>query len=163
MLHDDQGHQAMVRTLSSLFEHLFLSTMYAGATSQVQNCNKCKISKDSFIEPKAIQGSWVANNPLDLVCLDFNKVDPSQDGKENILVITDIFSKFAVCHSNTKSEGQTVEKVLIGKWFYTYGISSQIHSDKGWSFESNVIHHFIYYSEKCPTWWQPYWHALNMF
>ena len=34
-------------------------------------------------------GHLEANNPLDLVWLNFTKIDPSRSGKENILVITD--------------------------------------------------------------------------
>ena len=37
-------------------------------------------------------GSHVANNPLDLLCIDFLKIDPSKDGKENVLVLTDAFT-----------------------------------------------------------------------
>ena len=73
----------------------------------------------------------MANNPLDLICLDFTKVDPSQDGKENVLVITDAFSKFAVAVVTPNQKAQTVAKVLVDKWFYTYGIPTQIHSNKG--------------------------------
>ena len=40
-------------------------------------------------------GVIIANNPMDLVCIDFTKVDPSKDGKENILVLTDAFTKFS--------------------------------------------------------------------
>ena len=29
------------------------------------------------------------------MCVDFTKVDPSKDGKENILVLTDAFTKFS--------------------------------------------------------------------
>ena len=77
MLHDDQSHQAIERTLSLLCEHFYWSTMHADATSWVQNCDRCKIAKVPYVEPNPIQGSLVANNPLDLVCLDSTKVDPS--------------------------------------------------------------------------------------
>ena len=30
---------------------------------------------------------------MDLLCIDFTKVDPSKSGKENILVLTDGFTK----------------------------------------------------------------------
>ena len=42
------------------------------------------------------QNHLIAHNPLDLVCLDFTKVDPSKGGKENVLVMTDAFTKFSV-------------------------------------------------------------------
>ena len=46
MLHDDQGHQAIERTLSLLHENFYWSTMYADTTSWVSKlCNRCKIAK----------------------------------------------------------------------------------------------------------------------
>ena len=36
------------------------------------------------------------NNSLDLVCINFMKADPSKDGKGNVLVMTDTFSKFGL-------------------------------------------------------------------
>ena len=45
---------------------------------------------------KPIQGSLVSNNPLDFVCQDLTKVNPNQEGTENILVITDTFLRQAV-------------------------------------------------------------------
>ena len=32
---------------------------------------------------------------MHLLCIDFTKVDPSKSGKENILVLTDAFTKFS--------------------------------------------------------------------
>ena len=100
MLHDDQGHEAIERTLSLLCEHFYWSKMYVDATSWVQNCNRFKIANGPYVDPNPIQGSLMANNLLDLVCLDFIKVDPSWDGKENVLVIMDAFSKFTVVTPN---------------------------------------------------------------
>ena len=56
---------------------------------------------------------------MELLCIDFLKVDSSQDGKENVLVLTDAFSK-AFVTANQKAP--TVAKVLVDKWFYVYGI-----------------------------------------
>ena len=38
----------------------------------------------------------MANNPLDLLCIDVTSMDPSKDRKEHILVMTDTFSNFSV-------------------------------------------------------------------
>ena len=45
-----------------------------------------------YNQPKPKIGHLEANYPLDLVCLDFTKIDPSKSGKENVLIITDAFS-----------------------------------------------------------------------
>ena len=62
----------------------------------VKNCKQCQTAKGLYVDPDPAQGSIIANNPMDLLCIDFMKVDPSKDGKENVLVMTDAFSKFSV-------------------------------------------------------------------
>ena len=79
------------------------------------------------------------NNPMDLLCIDFLKVDPSRDGKENILVLTDAFTKFSQAFITNNQKALTIAKVLVEKWFYVYGIPAHIHSDKGQSFENAII------------------------
>ena len=80
-----------------------------------------------------------AHNPLDLVCLGFTKINLSKTGKENVLDITDSFTKFSLAVCTPNQTAKTVAKVLVEKWFYVYGIPSQIHSDQGRCFDSNII------------------------
>ena len=83
-------------------------------------------------------GNW-SPITLDLLCLDFTKVDPSKTGKENVLVMTDAFSKFSVAVVTPNQKALTVAKALVEKWFHMYGIPSRIHSDQGRSFDNEVI------------------------
>ena len=80
-----------------------------------------------------------AHNPLDLVCLDFTKIDPSKTGKENVLVITDVFTKFSLAMCTPNQTAKMVAKILVEKWFHVYSIPSRIHSDQGRCFDSNII------------------------
>ena len=95
MLHDDYGHQGLDQTLAPVRERFYWSMMNHDATEYVTNCHWCHIAKGHYTGLHTQQGSLVANNPLDLLCIDFLKVDPSRDGKENILVLTDAFTKFS--------------------------------------------------------------------
>ena len=76
---------------------------------------------------------------MDLLCIDFMKVDPSKDRKENVLVMTNAFSKFSVAVVMPTQQVKTVAKTLVDKWFYTCGIPSRIHSDQGKSFSNKII------------------------
>ena len=40
-------------------------------------------------------GTIIVNSPLDLLCVNFTKVDPLKDSKENILVLIDTFTKIS--------------------------------------------------------------------
>ena len=75
------------------------------------------------------------------MCIDFTKVDPSKDGKENILVLTDTFTKISQAFVTPNQKVITIAKILVDKWFYVYGISACIHSDKGRSFDNEIMSH----------------------
>ena len=51
--------------------------------------------KGDYTEPKTKQGSLVAHQPLELLCIDFTKAYVAKGGKENILILTDAFSKYS--------------------------------------------------------------------
>ena len=139
MLDDDYGHQGLDQTLALARERLYWSIMNHDATEYVINCHWCHIAKGHYTGPHTQQGSLVANNPLDLLCIYFLEVDPSGDGKENILVLTDAFTKFSQAFITNNQKVLTITKILVEKWFYVYGILAHIHSDKGQRFENAII------------------------
>ena len=105
--------------------------------STMPNC-----TKGDYTKPNTIPGVIIANNPMDLVCIDFTKVDPSKDGKENILVLTDAFTKFSQAFVTPNQKAITIAKILVDKWFYTYGIPAHVYTvDKGHSFDNEIMSH----------------------
>ena len=95
LLHDGQGHQRIERTIALWWEQFYWNTMFQDVTRYVRHCPQCQIVKGDFTEPNTIPGVIIANNPMDLVCVDFTKIDPFKDSKDNILVLTDAFTKFS--------------------------------------------------------------------
>ena len=123
------GHQGIDHTTDLLRERVYWPSMAKDAQNWVTGCRRCQIARGDYTQPKPKSGHLEANNPLDLVSLDFTKIDPSKSGKENILIITDAFMKFslAVCTPN-----QMVKTIV-------YGIPACIHSNQGRCFDSNVV------------------------
>ena len=76
-----------------------------------------------------------------LLCIDFTKVDPSKSGKENILVLTDAFTKFSQAFITPNQKVLTVAKILVDKWFYIYGIPTLIHNDQARCFDNQIMKH----------------------
>ena len=143
-LHDDNGHQGLQHVLDLLCQKVYWPTMYADANHWLSNCQQCIIVKGDYSEPKTLQGSLVSNWPLELLCIDFTKVDVSKGGKENILVLTDAFSKYSQAFVMSNQKSLTVTKLLVEKWFSVFGIPSHLHSDQGRSFDNEIIAHLCW-------------------
>ena len=78
-LHNDLGHQGIDRTLDLLRERVYWPTMTQDANSWVNQCRHCQVAKGNYNTPKPKFGHLITHNPLDLVCLDFTKVDVDKE------------------------------------------------------------------------------------
>ena len=85
MLYDSQGHQGMERTIALCRECFYWNIMQKNVVE--------------YVNKTAHGVKWlrviIVNGPLDHFCFDFNKMDPSAGSKEDVLVLTDVFSKFS--------------------------------------------------------------------
>ena len=79
---------------------------------------------------------------MDLLCINFIKLDSSKDGEEDVLVLTDAFSKYSQSFVTVNQKGISVTKLLMDKWFSVNKIPVCIHIDKGHSFENKILEHF---------------------
>ena len=77
--------------------------------------------------------------PLELVCVDYLTLEQSKVGIQNILVITDHFTKFAQAIPTKNQTARTTAEALFKNFVVHYGIPSVLHSDQGTQFESNII------------------------
>ena len=141
MLHDGQGHQGIEITTALCRECFYWNTMYRDITQYVKDCPWRQVVKGPYVGPKMQPGSIIANGLLDLLCVYFTTMDPSRDDKENVLIVTDAFSKFSQAFVTLSQKALTVAKIIVDKWFYIYRIPARIHSEKGWSFENTILEH----------------------
>ena len=66
-------------------------------------------------------------------------METANDGKEDVLVLTDVFTKFSLAIPTSNQEAVTIVKVLVCDWFQHYGVPQRIHSDQGQNFESKLV------------------------
>ena len=140
-LHNDNGHQGLQCVLNLLYYKVYWPTMFMDTDCWLSQCEWCLVAKGDYTEPKTLQGSLVAHQPLELLCIDFTKADIARGGKENILVLTDAFSKYSQAFVMSNQKSLTVAKLLVEKWFSVFDIPTRIHSDQGKSFDNEIISH----------------------
>jgi transposase InsO family protein len=137
--HNAAGHQGIERTQALIKERCYWPYMLGDILQYCKNCERCKIAKEPFPKVKVHMQHLIAHNPLELLCMDYTILEKSSSGYENVLVLTDAFSKFTVAIPTKNQKAITVAKLLVKEWFHKYGVPKRIHSDQGRSFENEII------------------------
>ena len=136
-LHDGMGHQGLDRTLGLLRSRVYWPGMYVDVHSYINACERCVLGRRPVAHTTS--GHLLASRPLEVLAIDFTKLDQASDGRENVLVMTDVFTKFTQAVPTRNQEAATVAKVLVREWFQRYGVPERIHSDQGRDFESRLV------------------------
>ncbi|KAJ8409813.1 hypothetical protein AAFF_G00218720 [Aldrovandia affinis] len=138
-LHDNHGHQGAERTIGLVRERCYWSNMRSDIDRWCKECERCVVAKAVQPSVRTTMGHLMAYKPLEVIAIDFATLERASDGRENILVVTDVFSKFSQAYPTSDQKAHTVVKILTEKWFYTYGVPKRIHSDQGCNFEGELL------------------------
>ena len=136
--HDDLGHQGRDRTASLIRQRYFWPYMNQYIRKRVQQCERCICRKTTPVKSAHLV-SITSSAPMELVCIDYLSLERSKGGSENILVITDHFSRYAQAIPTRNQSARTTARALFENFFVHYGFPAKLHSDKGANFESKVI------------------------
>ena len=135
--HDDVGHQGRMRTLSLLRERFFWPGMQTEAMQHIQQCTRClRRNTPSHVAP--LQPIHVTQ-PLELVHMDYLSLEPSKGNIENVLVITDHFTRYALAYPSKTQTAQATARILWDNFICHYGFPEKFISDQGRNFESDLI------------------------
>ena len=135
--HDNVGHLGRDRTLSLLRERFYWSSLYRDTVQHLDSCRKCKLRKASV--PRAELCPIKVSRPMELVHLDYLCIEPCKGKFENILVITDHFTRYAQAFATKSQTAHVTAKVLFEKFICHYGFPEKFISDQGRNFESQLI------------------------
>ena len=139
LAHDGAGHQGPERILQLLRRRCYWPQMADDIMRYCDQCHRCQTAKKPGIGVHQPPGHLLATAPLEVVAMDFTKLEVSADGKEDVLVLTDVFTKWTVAVATKDKSSMSVVKVLLKEWIPHYGVPRRLHSDQGKCFEADVI------------------------
>uniref|UniRef100_A0A1A8HG02 Gypsy retrotransposon integrase-like protein 1 n=1 Tax=Nothobranchius korthausae TaxID=1143690 RepID=A0A1A8HG02_9TELE len=159
-VHQNHGHQGIERTLELLRLRCYWPDMSKSVLAWCQNCERCQVAKEGPATG-SFMGHLLASRPNEILAMDYTVLEPSCGGWENVLVLTDVFSKYTLAVPTSNQHASTVAQVLVTEWFSKFGVPARIHSDQGRNFESTIIRQLcgLYGIEKTRT--TPYHPAGN--
>ena len=137
-VHNDVGHLGLDRSIQLLRQRYYWPFMYASLQKHISRCQQCILRKTPPNQ-RAPLVNVVTSQPLELLCMDFLSLEPSKGGIENILVITDHFTKYSVAVPCKNQSAKLTASVLFKEFIEHYGFPQRLHSDQGRNFEGKII------------------------
>ena len=136
-LHDEVGHQGRDRTLSLVRERFYWDTLHKDVCSYVAKCMRC-IKRKSHPHQAPMVPIHVSH-PMEMIHLDFLKIEPSKGNIENVLIVTDHYTRYAQAYATTNQTACTTAKCLWEQFIRHYGFPQRILTDQGTNFESELF------------------------
>ena len=112
--------------------------MAADIEGYIRDCQRCIVRKAAD-PPRVPLVPILATEPLELLAIDFLSLEKGKRGYENVLVVTDSFTKYSWAFPTRNEKGTTVAKVLWEKMFVHYGFPRRLYSVQGRDFGSRLI------------------------
>ena len=143
-LHSSQisgGHFAVEKTLSRIRQRFWWPTMRTDVEKKIQWCLTCAARSTGGKKRVAglvpfkvgIRFSTVAADILGPV------TTAAKSRAKHILVMTDLFTKFAVAVPLVSTDSAEVAREIVENWVLKFGAPNVLHTDQGKNFGSNLI------------------------
>ena len=126
--HDQVGHFGQDRVLDLLRTWFYWPGMHVDVVSYINSCSRCLHRKSQ--PDKAPFLNIEASQPLKLIHLDYLKIEASKGKIENVLVITDHFTRYAQAFPSKTQTALATAKLLRNNFIlhYRYGVSRLSHN-----------------------------------
>lgn len=122
-LHQGHGHQDIERMTELVRSRCYWPGMYKAVKKWCEECERCTLAKPAHPPVKAPMGHLIAARPNQNLVIDFTFLECSRDGKEQVLIMADVFSKFTQAVPTYDHRASTVANVLVKEWFCRFQLA----------------------------------------
>ena len=108
--HDQIGHLGQYRVLELLRDRFYWPGVHMDVASYINSCPRCiRRKSQSGVAPlHNIEGT----QPLELIHLDYLQIEPSKGNIENVLIVTDHFTRYAKTYPSKTQTALATAKLL---------------------------------------------------
>lgn len=135
-VHDDLFHTHLDSALKQARMRFYWPFMARDLERKIKKCGRCL--RRGAPAQKAPMQSISTTFPLELLSIDFLTIEVKGQ-KQNVLVMLDHFTKFALAVCTRDQTARTVARVLWQEFFLVYGFPKRILTDQGRDFESRLV------------------------
>lgn len=137
--HEASGHASSEKVLSILRRRFYWMGMARDVKSWTGECLECVVGKAGPPVTAPLQ-PIVSSYPWEVVALDYLSLGRPADTHQYVLVMTDLFSRYAVAVPTKDQTAQTTAKAIWTSLIQPFGCPERFLTDRGGAFESAVMH-----------------------
>ena len=143
--HDAMGHQGISKVVARIQERHTWPGIRRSVGRYVGQCLTCQQVRDKPGDVRFLLKNIQSGYFNELVQYDYLKICPSDNNNTGILVIIDLFSKFAEADpcSHHDNDAVTTSRLLLQKWFARHGTPTRMQSDNAPSLTADVSNEFL--------------------
>ena len=138
-LHEDMGHLGTEHVFALARQRFFWPRMHAGIEHFIQNVCSCVKQRRPVFPARAPLQPIITTSPFEMISIDFLHLERSKGGYEYILVIVDLFTRFAQAYATKNKSAKTVASKLYNDFIMRFGFHTKIHHDQVAEFENNLF------------------------
>ena len=138
-LHENMGHLGAERVFDLARKRVYWPRMYTEIAEYVQHRCRCNIQQRPHVKQVAPLQSIHTAVPMELISIDYLKLEKSSGGHEYILLIVDHFSRYAQGYATRSKCSKTAAKHLFNDFVLRFGIPGRILHDQGREFENKLF------------------------
>lgn len=137
--HKAAGHANSEKVLGLMRRRFYWQGMGKDIRGWTAECPECAVAKAGPAVRAPLQ-PIVSSYPWEVVALDYLSLGRPADTHPYILVMTDLFSRFAVAVPTKDQTAQTTANALWAALIQPFGCPERFLTDRGGAFESEVMH-----------------------